>query len=314
MLMISPRDFRGLDLNLLVVLGALMRERSTTRAAQTLSLGQPAVSMALRRLREQWGDALFVRGRQGLEPTAAALDLWARVAPAIEAIRQAHIGREGFEPEHLDRTLRLGMPDDFEAHLMPRLLAAIGLAAPALRLVFRSTDTYALAGMLERDEIDLAIGVPEGRPAWVLSAPLLRTRLVCVYDAVRIKQPPPLTREQFLALPHLLVTFNGELSGRIDAVLQAQGHQRRISAGGSHFLSVGLALRHVDAVACMPEPVATMLADELGFATCPPPVPIPEFEVATLRHRRSERDAALDWIERLIRDQYREFDRSSLPR
>ena len=95
----NERDFRQLDLNLLVVLGALMRERSTTRAAQKLFLGQPAVSMALRRLREQWGDPLFVRGSDGLEPTQAALDLWARVAPALETIRRARA--EGDVPVHM---------------------------------------------------------------------------------------------------------------------------------------------------------------------------------------------------------------------
>ncbi|HJW12989.1 MAG TPA: LysR family transcriptional regulator [Albitalea sp.] len=305
----STRDFRNLDLNLLVVLGALMRERSTTRAADVLFLGQPAVSMALKRLREQWGDPLFVRGRQGLEPTAAAHALWERVAPALETIRQAHADPEGFDPARIDRTLRLGVPDDYEATLLPRLLCATAGTAPGLRLVFRSADTYAVAGMLERDELDLAIGVPEGRPAWVVCTPLLRTRLMCVYDAQRLALPVPIKRAQFIGLPHLLVTYSGELSGRIDAALAPLGLQRRVIAGGSHFLSVGLALKQVDAIACMPEPVARMLADEMGLATCPPPLPVPEFDLATLRHRRSQRDAAIDWIEGLIGDQYRGFDR-----
>jgi len=306
----SIRDFRSLDLNLLVVLGALMRERSTTRAADALFLGQPAVSMALKRLREQWRDPLFVRGRQGIEPTAAARALWERLAPALETIRQAHADPEGFDPARIDRTLRLGVPDDCEAYLLPRLLCATASAAPGLRLVFRSTDTYSLTSMLERDEIDLAIGVPEGRPAWVVCTPLLRTRLMCVYDARRLKLPTPIKRQQFVSLPHLLVTYSGELRGRIDVALQPLGLQRRVIAGGSHFLSVGLALKRVEAVACMPEPVARMLAGELGLAICPPPLPVAEFDLATLRHRRSQPDAAIDWIEGLIGQQYREFDRA----
>jgi LysR family transcriptional regulator, mexEF-oprN operon transcriptional activator len=310
MLLMNERDFRRLDLNLLVVLGALMRERSTTRAAEKLFLGQPAVSMALRRLREQWGDALFVRGRNGLEPTAAAVELWSRVAPALDAIGAAHAGGDGFDPARIDRTLRLGMPDDFEAYLLPRLLGATHVQAPGLRLALRGADTYALAGMLERDEIDLAIGVPEGRPAWIVCKLLLRTRLLCVYDARRMKLKAPLTRRQFVSLPHLLVTFNGELSGRIDTALAALNLKRRVIAGGSHFLAVGLTLKRADAIACMPEPVARLLADDFGLATCPPPLPVPEFEVATLRHRRSQRDAALDWMEGLIRAQLRPLDRS----
>jgi DNA-binding transcriptional LysR family regulator len=299
--MISERDFRDLDLNLLVVLAALLQERSTKGAAGRLFVGQSTVSMALARLRRQWDDPLFVRSSAGLVPTPRCLTLWEQVEPLLQGVQRAR-RRTRADFRQLEGVLRIGMPDHYGAHLLPLLMQSLAATAPRLRLVVRSMDTYEAAGLLERDAVDLALAVAAPRPAWVLVRELHTSELACVFDRARLRLPRRLTLEHFLALPHLLVTFNGELSGRVDDALREQGHAaRRVIAGGNGFLSVGVALKSLDAIACMPQPVAGLLARHLRLTVCPLPLSVPGFRMTVLRHARRSHDPLLDWVEAEMR-------------
>src|SRR5262245_21963722 len=105
-------DLERMDINLLVVLATLMRERSVTRAATVLRRGQPAVSHSLRRLRALLGDPLFIRAGRAIEPTARAIELHAQVAPALEALAGAVRATRSFDPTVAAPTFRLGLTDD----------------------------------------------------------------------------------------------------------------------------------------------------------------------------------------------------------
>src|SRR5581483_9992217 len=159
MMTIGESDFRKLDLNLLVAFQVLVRERSVSRAAERLFLGQPAMSGALARLRDFFQDEILVRTGRGMAPTTKALALAAQLAPVLESLRATLFEQPAFDPATQSRTFHLGMRDWVESWLMPALMVRVQRAAPRVRLAVRASDARLGARMLEDEEMDLGVSV-----------------------------------------------------------------------------------------------------------------------------------------------------------
>ncbi len=132
-------NFRTLDLNLLRVFDVVMVEHNVTRAADQLAMTQPAVSNALRRLREAIGEELFVPGSTGVTPTPHADALWPAVREAMSSLREL-LDPQGFDPAHDERRFTLAMADATAAVILPRLLAAFRAQAVARLASGRAVD------------------------------------------------------------------------------------------------------------------------------------------------------------------------------
>src|SRR5215218_7915769 len=165
----------GIDLNLLTSLDALLATQSVTRAAKELGRTQPAVSHALRRLRELLGDELLVRTPKGMQPTPRALELRPAVRAAIEAAEAVLQEAPTFDPARAERTFVVAMPDQTSFLLLPPLIARIAREAPGVRIDQRPGPLNALA-----DDLDLAIGVFREPPATARQEPLFREEFACV--------------------------------------------------------------------------------------------------------------------------------------
>jgi LysR family transcriptional activator of mexEF-oprN operon len=209
MINIIESDFRRLDLNLLLVFSALLRERSVTKAAQRLHVGQPALSASLARLRDFLGDELFVRTAAGMEPTARAEQLGIALKPLLEGLVQALLEPPVFEAAQSERTFTLGMSDILELALAPGLLALTTAEVPGVRLSLRAADQYDAPARLDAGELDLAIGTIEGTAARQRMLRLYEERFLCHYDPRRVHASTPITLDEYLAVPHLLTSFRG---------------------------------------------------------------------------------------------------------
>lgn len=148
---------RNLDLNLLKVFDVVMSERSLTRAAQLLSLTQPAVSNALRRLRDALGDELLVRKGRNLEPTPRGQELWLAVRDTLKRLQNA-LEPSVFEASSANTTFVLTMADATAAELMPPLVALITEQAPGISLRVVPLTTRDPRRLLDEGHADLAIG------------------------------------------------------------------------------------------------------------------------------------------------------------
>ena len=156
-------NFRTLDLNLLRVFDEVMAERSLTRAARNLALTQPAVSNALRRLRETLGDELVRRSGQGMEPTPRALALWPAVRDALRQLQQS-LAPSRFDPAQADTTFVLAMADATAAELVPKLVDIIEaerrqLGQPAFRVAWDREVPGALEATLSAGLRDVSFGL-----------------------------------------------------------------------------------------------------------------------------------------------------------
>ncbi|MFN3945246.1 MAG: LysR family transcriptional regulator [Allosphingosinicella sp.] len=153
----SEIELRRLDLNLLLVFSALMRERSVSRASGRLFIGPSAVSVALTRLRDTLGDPLFVRAGTGMEPTPRSPALWSELELALSSIEIAVRGHRTFDPATAQAIIRFAAPDELEFVLVPRFRERLETEAPSIRLVVLPSDFRTLLGRLDSGDADLAL-------------------------------------------------------------------------------------------------------------------------------------------------------------
>jgi DNA-binding transcriptional LysR family regulator len=290
-------DPRQLDLNLLRVFDAVMSTRSVSRAAEGLGLTQPAVSNALARLRTALDDELFLRTPKGMEPTARALALAAPLKSALDGIDAALVPEHPFDPASARDVFLVGASDHGETALVPRLAAWLAEEAPGIALRVRHADRGDAFALLERGEIDLALGVLPEPPSHMVRVIVMRDRFVSL---VRADHPAAddWTLDAFRAAGHVLVSPTGDERGAVDRALSAMGKARRVAVVLSHYGGLAHLVRATDLVVTLPEHVAVTFAAAQGLVMREPPVRLGPVRLHAVWHRRDERRAAHVWLRR----------------
>ena len=294
---IIENDIRRVDLNLLLVLHVLLEEGNVTRTAERLYLGQPAISGALSRLREAFGDPLFIRTPKGMRPTPRAVELGERFRPFLQELHRELQGPPAFEPATSERLFHVGMSDALEVTLMPALLRRLSREAPGIRVVAHQTDTQRGPAMLEEKQIELAVGVFDEAASWHRRASLFDWHFVCLHDPAQIALPQEgLTLDAYLAHPHLLTSFSAGLKGFIDERLAELGKERQVVFSSRNFSTLAFMLKEVPAFTTMPSYIARIWRAGLGLRIDELPFPVPEFSVSLLWSAADDRDPGLVWL------------------
>jgi DNA-binding transcriptional LysR family regulator len=300
MVLITRMNLLDLDLNLLRVLDAVLRERSVTVAAGRLGLTQPAVSNALARLRAAFGDTLFVRTPSGMAPTPFARDLDAPVRQALALIESALVHGGGFDPATSTRAFRFYMSDLGEISFLPALVEHVRRLAPGVYLEAQGLPLEAIDEGLAGGALDIAVGFLPG-----LAAPVRRRRLfsdpyVCLMRSDHPRIGARLTRKLFLEASHALVSSTGSGHRVIEEALERHGLTRRIALRVPHFTVVPMVLARTDLLLTLPGQVARVYEADGRFKSLPVPLPIPSAEVAVHWHERFERDPGNRWLRELM--------------
>ena len=283
------------DLNLLLVLDALLRERSVTRAGAALGLSQPAASHALAKLRELFGDELLVRQGHDMEPTALAESLIGPLREVLAAVEELLWQERAFDPATAERELVLAATDFVEVTLLPHLLPRL---ASGLRLRLRPLATELPERALADGDIDLAVGTMLSPPAAMRVSMLYHETFVAMVRRDHPCLAAPITPEVYAALGHVLITSPGEGIGVVDIALANRGLRRNVVVRTPHFLAVAPLVAASDLVCTLPARIATRAH---GVATFAPPVEVPGFDVAMYWHPRRERDPAVRWLREQLR-------------
>jgi DNA-binding transcriptional LysR family regulator len=196
----------AIDLNLLVVFDAIMRERSVTRAGHGLGLSQPAMSHALTRLRHMLKDELFVRSPNGMMPTPRAEQLATPVRIALSGLQQS-LEPVQFEPPKATRTFHIAVDNYSAIVLVAPIAARIAKTAPGVTLDFRPSGTLNILELLDRSELDLAIG-----PVGVQGERFSLKRLLQDQFVVVLRKDHPAAKEQRLSTEKLANLSQLEIS------------------------------------------------------------------------------------------------------
>ena len=294
-------NVQDVDLNLLRVFDAVLRERGVTAAAGRLGLTQPAVSNALARLRALFGDALFVRTAEGMDPTPFARELGEPVRQALALLESALAHGPGFDPGGSSRAFRFYMSDLGQIEFLPPLLERVQREAPGVRLEAVALEVEDIAEALAAGALELAVGFLPGLGPPVRRRPLFRDPYVCL---MRADHPiENLTRKRFIEASHALVTYRGG-HRVIEEALDRAGLSRRIALRLPHFTVAPMVLERTDLVLTLPQRVARVFEKRGNLKSLPPPVPIPPAEVAVHWHERFEGDPGNRWLRDLMTDLY----------
>lgn len=272
-------NIAAVDLNLLKVFEALHEESSASRAALRLGVTQSAVSAALRRLREVYGDQLFVRTGRGLAPTLKADQLKPVVSEALNKCRQSLAMIDPTTEHYEGRSVTIGLSDDFEIAYGRRLIEDIAHSAPKLRLIFRQTHSQIVARALMERHFDLAI-TAGGFAERLLSRQVLgEGGYACLVDpASLVPGQLQMDLEAFVAREHLLVSSGGFI-GITDEGLAALGLSRRVCASTTHFAALPYLLTGSQAVATIPAHAARSIAALSGLSVLPCPLALPRYPI-----------------------------------
>lgn len=307
----NPINFRTLDLNLLRVFDEVMAEHSLTRAAKNLSMTQPAVSNALRRLRDALGDDLVRRKGYGVEPTPGALALWPTIREALRQMQES-LSPSAFEPATANTTFVLAMADATAAELIPGLIETLEHDAPGVSVRVVPLVTRDPRTLLDDESVDLAIGhfpailadmaarAQSGGAQAFVNRRLYDGQYVCVMRRDHPLAKAPLTLDRYCAARHLLVSFSGRPFGLVDQSLASMGRQRRVVMTVNQFFTAGRVVAHSDLLTVLPRHFVrvTGIADQLVLLELP--FNVPAVHVDALWHRRMEQRSAHAWLRQIV--------------
>lgn len=306
-------NLAALDLNLLVALDALVTEAHVGRAAMRIGLSQPAMSHALRRLREILNDPLLVRVGTGMELTPRAQALRGPLKQTLEQVRGLFVA-EGFDPATSTRRFALMIPDYIISFVLPPLVGRIAAEAPGVRLdvtPWRGAPLQAsgaIAPEIAR-QIDFAFNCrPGALPGFH------RQRLFGDADCLAVRRGHPVGAklkrlEAFLAARHVAVIGRGQSEDLIDSWLQSQGIQRRIALSVPGYLQALHTVAQSDLVAFVPGRLIASLSRQLDLVTVMPPLQPEGDEEFLFWPVRHQKDPGSLWLRRHILAVGRELDR-----
>ena len=301
--MTEPHD---IDLNLLAVFQEVYRERQISNAARRLNLSQSAVSNALARLRRLFGDELFVRTGQGMQPTPFAQGLAEPVGAALAQVALALNQRSAFEPATSTRRFTVAMTDVGEVHFMPALIERCRLAAPHLQISACRAGSIALKEEMESGRVDLAIGPFEDISEALYQRLLFRQPYVSM-----LRRGHPLTEgkvdlARFAAAEHLLVDSNESPYDRINQLLAKAGIGASTRFRVPHFTAVPYIVQASDLVVTVPQKLAERAGPPFGLAWITPPLALPALQTNMFWHRRYNQDPGNQWLRALVLESFGE--------
>jgi len=291
---------RTLDLNLLPILTALLANPSTTRVAAELGLTQSAVSHALSRLRGHFGDALFVRGKQGLEPTAFARSLMPLTQDLIRSMDALVAHDPKFNPATSVRHFVIGMPELVSTPFIPQLIPILQKAAPNITLHFKAISPALAQSVVEDGAVDLYIGHGSMRGSNIKRQTLYDDVFVCVS-----RSGGKLTKDGYLDAKHLKLSLQGDQVGLIDGALDQLGLKRKHSMTLPFYLLGFDVLNMSDMIMTVPQSFAHYVTKKL-FSQArmyirPFPFAIEPLRVGQIWHVRSHNDAGHSWLRQTIK-------------
>lgn len=289
---------RNLDLNLLLVFDAIMRERSVVRAADALAMSQPAVSHALNRLRHALGDKLFLRTPSGMLPTPRAEALALPIRKALNELQLAVEG-ERFDPAQAERRFTIAVNNYAAVVAVGSIIAAVRAQAPKVRLTLVPSGTLNLTDRLDRGELDLAISARALEGERFASQPLITDSFVAVLRTGHPALRKKLTGETLSGLQHLAISSSGENLDFVDASLRARKAARTI-ASDVPYLSAGAVLVQSNMVAILGRKLALEFRRAYPIELRELPFDAPKLQSVMSWHRRFDDLPAHRWLRETI--------------
>lgn len=296
-----------LDLNLIVVLDALLRERNVSVAADSIGLSQSAMSHSLNRLRHYFDDPLFIRTGRGMAPTPRAVELSASVFAIVETVRDQLVPLAGFDPSRAERMFCLCMTDMAELVFLPPIRKQFSELAPHCAIRTIQVPPKDVKGVLESGEADLAIGSIHSIPNELFQQRLFTHPYICIASSGNQAIGKSLTLEAYTRALHVVVSLSGRHEDAYDKIIEEFGIARKIAIMTPHFLVVPMLIENTDLIATVPRELGTVFAKYKFIKVWPTPIELPRFDLRQHWHPRYHHDAANRWLRRLVAETFKDY-------
>jgi len=294
-------NLRSFDLNLMVAFDAMMQELSVTKSAEKLRIGQSAMSHNLSTLRVLLQDDLFVRVGQKMQPTAKARALAGPVRTALSQAQNALQASDCFDPAKTDRVFRIGVTGEMEMVLLPALVNRLQSAAPGGKLLSRAITHDTVEQMMDGGEIDLAVGCRAEIPSRHRGEVLFQSEVACCFNPTLCGLGDTLSREEFLAARHAVLSQNENVAGCVGVAMQGMGIDLDVVLAAPDFMPLLAAARTAPIVATVPRRIAVQYAPLFGLTTAKMPIDL-AFPPVTMNWAVwTDRDVAMVWLRDQIR-------------
>jgi len=291
-------NLRTFDLNLLVAFDVLMRELNVTRAAEQMFITQSAMSHVLQKLRQQLDDPLLVKTSSGMKPTERALALVDPVKALLAEAERLIKPPLEFDAATSQRRFVLAATDYIEFLLMPELSGHIEKIAPGIDLHVKRTEASFPVSQLENGSLDVVLGFESvlNPPGHLSRQYLFSDKMACVVrqDHSLLNKPPSLN--EFVSVPHMLISRTGSNVGIIDQKLAELGLERRIKLIVPHFLSAPLIVAKTDMILSLPYRIAEQFTTIAPLAIFPLPFELPDYDLCMIWHPLMDKDPAHQWL------------------
>jgi DNA-binding transcriptional LysR family regulator len=290
---------KKLDTELLLIFDEVYKTRNVTRAAANLGLPQSTVSLGLSRLREQFGDRLFSRTAQGMEPTPRAANAVGDIRRALQALHSALAIEPVFDPAASRREFTVCMTDISEIVLLPRLLNHLREHGPGIRLDVSKISPDSPAE-LANGTVDLAVGFMPHLEAGFYQQKLFDQHFVCLVSNRHPRIRKSLSVEALRSEGHVLVRTSGTGHAIVDKMLARENVERHVALRLPSFLGVARIVAQTELLAIVPYRYGAAMVDSEDIRLLPVPVELPSFEVKQHWHERYHADASNRWLRQVI--------------
>ncbi|WP_460274212.1 LysR family transcriptional regulator [Celeribacter sp. ULVN23_4] len=302
----SQINFNTFDLNLVRVFLALWEQRSVTAAADRLNLTQPAVSHALKRLRDHFSDPLFTRVGKAMEPTPAARRLYVPFKSCLEMLRETMTSHGDFNPAQSSRVFTIAMSDISESYVLPRMLAALLPRAPGVHIRSVQLNAEEIESKLRSGQVDMAFGyLPNLAAPEFESTFLLEDRFLCIVRQEHPCRDERLTPERIAELEFVEVAVRATGYQMVRTLLHQSGIEQNIRAQIEHFTVVPEVVRSTDLVALYPASVSSRLVASGEFRALELPAMFPAVDICTHFHSNFRSDSSIMWLNDLMQTIFR---------
>ncbi len=286
------------DLNLLVAFNVLMEERSVTAAARRLNITQPAMSAALKRLRDSFQDELLVQNGKKMFPTPHALALAPEVDATLVRFRSLIATGTVFDPSTSKRQFKLVTSDFITTVLLVPLIRTLHEEAPGIRLDL-ALPTRNSSELIERGVVDLVISPEQFMEGNHPREKVFEERLVVVGCRSNPALEDSMSLERFLGCGHVSVRLAGRDTFIEDALAKLTP-ERRVEVTAQSFIQVPWLLRNTNRLAVMHERLARVCADPLSLRIAEPDFDLPVMGEMMMYHATRSKDEGLAWLRRKL--------------
>ena len=293
------KSLQQFDLNLLLILDALISECHVSRAAERVHLSQSAMSHALNRLRNQLDDPILVRSGKGLTPTPRANEMLPQVRHIIGLLEHTLAPQKPFVPASSQRVFTIACTDYFEMEFFPRLLQQIQQDAPEVVLELEMITEKTINHGLENKEVDLVVGIDSSQsvPAHLVKQHWHSQTFACLAGRTNRQVSKQLSLAQYCSLKHItFLDVTGSAASVIDKWLSEQQLSRLHIARAVNYTAAAKATIATEGVMTLPLNMANSFCEMFDLELLIPPKGIPMIEMSMLHHPLFSNDQALTWL------------------